>query len=90
MAAFLDMRIECLCCGKPGYVSSRDWRTFEAPAALCQRCAQTTPDALVRVLYLMRSQIKSLYAEQQLQQRDIKRLFSAQQDMEQALMEERP
>jgi transcription elongation factor Elf1 len=86
MDVVLDQQVECLCCGKMVYINSREWKMVEAPVALCQGCAQSTPKALVRVLYLMRSQIRSLYADQQLMQKDIKRLFTAQQEMEQELL----
>ena len=38
---------------------------------------------MVRVLYLMRSQIRMLHEEQQHMKRDIKNLYTAQQDLEQ-------
>jgi hypothetical protein len=83
MDVVYDMKMECLCCGKLGYVSSEHWRSIEAPAALCLSCAQTTPRSMVRVLYLMRSQIRMLHEEQQHMKRDIKNLYTAQQDLEQ-------
>jgi hypothetical protein len=81
-----DLSMPCLCCNKPGLVASKDWNNTEAPVALCPDCFRTVPRAMVRVLYLMRSQIKMLFDKQELQERDIKRLFSAQREMEQELL----
>lgn len=87
MDIILDQRMECLCCGQMVYISSQVWKATEAPVALCQSCAQSTPQAMIRVLYLVRSQIRSLYEEQDSLRRDIKRLYAAQEDLEQSFVE---
>jgi transcription elongation factor Elf1 len=83
MDVVYDLKMECLCCGRVGLISSEVWKATEAPAALCISCFQTTPPALVKVIHLMRSQIRMLHEEQQHQARDIKKLYIAQQEMEQ-------
>jgi hypothetical protein len=61
---------------------------MEMPIVLCRACAATVPPATVKVLFLMRSQISTMRNEMVLVKKDITRLFTAQQDLEQALVQE--
>lgn len=81
----------CVCCGDACAVDLEKWRTTEAPAALCIDCAlhvhfRTVPWSIMKTLYVLRAQVLSLMSERELVKRDIRRLFSAQQDMEQELL----
>lgn len=88
MEVVYDAKMECLCCRRLVYISSEHWRSLEAPVALCPFCASTVPMSMVRVLYLMRSQLRMLHEEQQHMKIDITKLYSAQQEIEQVLLDE--
>lgn len=88
MSQQLERIVPCLCCNKTVLINMTSWEKCEAPYAICKPCSSSVPARLCRVLYLMRSQIASLYQELTSTKNDIKRLYSAQQDMEQALLEE--
>lgn len=84
----VDSKMSCLCCDRMILVDSVRWGSMEVPIALCPTCAETVPMATVKVLFVMRSQIKTLVNDVLLLKRDISRLYRAQQDMEQALVGE--
>lgn len=81
----------CVCCGDACLVDREKWHVTEAPAALCIDCAvhiyfRNFPWPVVKTLYTLRSQVMTLLSEKELMKRDIRRLFSAQQDLEQAAL----
>ena len=82
----LDSKMQCLCCDKDVLVDSDKWNKLEMPIALCPPCAETVPKAAVKVLFVMRSQLVALTNEVTLVKRDIKKLYAAQQELEQALV----
>jgi hypothetical protein len=82
----LDSTMPCLCCDCTVLVDSDKWRRIEGPIALCPRCASTIPPSMMRVLYIMRSQISTLQNDSVLAKRDIARLYKAQQEYEQATL----
>ena len=84
----LDSKMPCLCCNKMGLVDSGLWNSMEMPIVLCKQCATTVPPATVKVLFIMRSQLETMRNEMILVKRDIGRLFTAQQDLEQAVVQE--
>lgn len=84
----LDSKMPCLCCDRPGLVDSEKWKEMEMPIVLCRQCSLTVPMATVKVLFVMRSQIVTIRNELTLMKRDVTRLFTAQQDLEQALVQE--
>jgi len=79
----LDSTMQCLCCDKLILVDIGTWNSMEMPIALCFRCRGTVPQALVKVLFIVRSQISSLHNEVILMKKDIKKLYVAQQELEQ-------
>jgi hypothetical protein len=84
----LDSKMPCLCCDKIVLVDSGKWGSMEMPVVVCPQCAVTVPQATVRVLFIMRSQIATMKNDMILVKRDVKRLFTAQQDLEQAMVQE--
>jgi len=84
----LDSKMLCLCCNRSVLVDSTEWGKMEMPIATCPTCDETVPKAVVSVLFILRSQISTMGNELSHMKRDIKRLYSAQQDLEQALVGE--
>lgn len=84
----LDSKMPCLCCDRVVLIDSSLWKRMEAPVAVCPQCSKTVPPATVRVLFIMRSQLATMRNEMTLVKKDISRLFTAQQDLEQALVRE--
>jgi len=84
----LDSKMSCLCCDTTVLVDSENWRTMEMPIALCPPCSTTVPLSVMKVLYVLRSQVATMRNDVTIMKRDIARLFTAQQDLEQALFEE--
>jgi NAD-dependent SIR2 family protein deacetylase len=78
----------CLCCDKKVYIDTVEWRKMEMPICLCQRCATTVPEAVVRVLFILRSQVVTLGNDMILAKKNIERLFTAQKQLEQDFLEE--
>lgn len=79
-----DSQAPCLCCNTMVLIRSQDWGP--KVAALCIGCYGFLPLQLIQILYILRCQIGVLHMQQAEAQRDIKRLFSAQQDVEQKLL----
>jgi hypothetical protein len=78
----------CLLCDAPVDIPVEDWMTTEAPIALCDGCVDlvdngTIPWPLVKMTYVMRCQIAKLFEKTKLIEDQLKRLFRAQQDLEQ-------
>lgn len=84
----LDSKMTCLCCDTMVLVDSESWKEMEMPIALCPTCATSVPLSVMKVLYLLRSQVATMRNDILIIQRDIKRLFTAQQDLEEALTQE--
>lgn len=81
----------CLMCDAPVTVDIEDWNSTEAPFVLCERCAVPVdcgqiPWPMVKVIYVVRNQVGMLFTKMELVDRNFKRLFDAQRDMEQALL----
>lgn len=87
MAVVLDRSTRCLCCDVLVLVSSAEWAQCEAPAAVCKDCYGFVPHPVLRVFYLMRCQISGLIGELTSLKRDVSRLYKAQKDVEEALIE---
>lgn len=87
MQEVLDRSVRCLCCDKLVMISSKAWEKCEAPYAVCKPCSTSVTPRLAKVLYLMRSQIASLYEDVASIKKNITSLYSAQKDVEQALLE---
>jgi hypothetical protein len=84
----LDSKMACLCCDSTVLVDSTQWGRMEMPMALCPPCVDTVPLSVVKVLYILRSQVAALSNDMLLMKKDISRLFSAQQELEQAIVGE--
>lgn len=84
----LDSKMPCLCCDRTVVLDMEQWRSMEMPVALCRTCAATVPVAALRALFIMRSHISMMSNEMKLVQGDIKRLYKAQQDLEEAIVAE--
>ena len=84
----LDSQMQCLCCNRAVLVDSVAWGQMEMPIVTCPTCTKTVPRAIVSVLFILRSQVATLGNEVVHLKRDISRLFTAQQDLEQALVAE--
>lgn len=84
----LDSKMSCLCCDKPILIDSEKWFKMEMPIALCSSCNQTVPQATVKVLFILRSQVATLKNEIVLMKKDIERLYKAQQEFEEAIVRE--
>ena len=76
-----------LCCDAVVLVDSAKWNLLEMPIALCPHCSETVPRAIVMVLFLLRSQVSALKNEVTLTKKDITKLYRAQQELEQALLQ---
>ena len=84
----LDSKMSCLCCDSMVLVDSVQWNKMEMPIAMCPPCADTVPNSVVKVLYILRSQVATLRNEMTLVRNDIRRIYQAQQELEQALVQE--
>lgn len=81
-----SMKMPCLCCDAPVILEAEALARLELPVVLCLDCLRTTPVSLIKVLYIMRSQIAQLHHEVQKHERDMKRMFTAQQELEQEFL----
>ena len=84
----LDSKMACLCCDSTVLVDSTQWGRMEMPMALCPPCVDNVPLSVVKVLYILRSQVAALSNDMVLAKRDIVRLYAAQQELEQATVGE--
>lgn len=79
-----DSQAPCLCCNTMVLVRSQDWGP--TVAALCIICYGFLPLQLVQVLFILRCQVGALHQQLAETQRQIQKLFSAQQDVEEMLL----
>jgi len=84
----LDSKMLCLCCNKIVLVDSGSWGKMEMPIALCPTCATTVPRAVLHALFVIRSQVATTLNETTLLKKDISKLYQAQKELEQALVQE--
>ena len=82
-----DSTMKCLCCDQEVLTNSKELSGFETPAVICRNCYGFVPPPILKVIFLMRCQIATLHNEMKTVQRDIKRIFKAQQDIEQAAIQ---
>jgi hypothetical protein len=83
-----ELEVPCLLCDTPVITDREEWDSIEAPFALCEDCGElvdcgdiTWP--MVKMLYIVRCQVSSLFTKMEHAERNIRNLFSAQKELEQ-------
>lgn len=79
-----DSQVPCLCCNQMVLIRSRDWTNLSA--GMCVSCYGFLPFQLIQVLYLLRCQIGALHIRLGEIQGDIQKLFNAQRDIEELVL----
>jgi hypothetical protein len=64
----------------------KKWEETQNPAALCRVCGITVPMPLVKAIYMIRVQLGTLQQQLAEAHEHIRRLYTAQQDVEEVLM----
>lgn len=87
----LQITKTCLVCDTNVSVSKAGWDSCTLPAAACVRCAgdiltNRVPWHFVKMLYLLRCQVSALSSRLSVLEKDMGRMMTAQQEMEQEIV----
>jgi hypothetical protein len=89
----LDRSMACLCCDTPVLLNSTELEKLKEPVAFCRLCflafqLSWTFRRMTKLIYIMRSQLASLYDWKAQVERDFKKVFSGMEDLEAAIQGE--
>lgn len=83
----LDGLVYCLCCGGPTLINMKTWNEKGAPVAVCVNCLFLVTRPMLRAIYLLRGQMQALSSQLAEANDHIRKLYQAQQELEQACLE---
>jgi hypothetical protein len=80
----------CLLCNDPVIVDPNSFREMAKPVVVCNKClVNRPPAALIKLVYFLRMENASLRAEVEGLKQDVRRLYGAQQELEQDYLRDR-